>query len=241
MSDKITTIENTDMHKEPVQQEAAQAESVCPAGEEKKRRFTRSRLLALLAMLCLLATLSAGTMAYFRVENTAWNVITTGGIEMKLIERRAAADGETDFPEEGVDDMAPGAAQSKIVAVENTGNDRNGTANSIYARIRITKAIQPAEGVKEKLDPENVVLDIDNMNWTEKDGYYYFTGMLEEDLNPGELPPGAKTPPLFNTATLKASVGNEYKNSVITVKVRAEGVQAKNNGDSALTAIGWPD
>ena len=35
-------------------------------------------------------------------------------------------------------------------------------------------------------------------------------------------------------------MGNEYQNAEATVDVTAQAVQTANNGDSALTAKGWP-
>ena len=50
-------------------------------------------------IVCCIAILTAGTLAYFNAEETAVNVITTGNLSMKLHEE--AEDGKP-FPSEGV-------------------------------------------------------------------------------------------------------------------------------------------
>ena len=249
---EIKKIENTteETQMEPVQEETAQAESaseaVCETAEtapeaeqtEKttKGRFRRSRLFALLVALCVLATISAGTMAYFRVEDTSYNVITTGGVEIELVETQVDEDGNvSEFPGK-VEGVMPGQKVSKIVSIKNTGTEANGKDHPVFARMKLDVQIVDEKNDATTLDVENVVLEIDTANWLTRDpddGYYYYA----RALGPGEI-----TEPLLKNVTLKPHVGNEYMNATITIGVQAEAVQAENNDEGGvLGAAGWPE
>lgn len=68
-----------------------------------------------------------GTLAYFTSENTAHNVITSGGVNIEVVEKTQGKDGVlVDFPKEGVRGVMPGSDVSKIVSVKNTGESEAG-------------------------------------------------------------------------------------------------------------------
>lgn len=114
---------------------------------------------------------------------------------------------------------------AKIVQVKNTG------ANDAYIRVSVEKAIELAQGVEGEADLTLVSLDLNTMNWTEKDGYYYYNGPLAPD---------ASTEPLFTHVTFDTAMGNQYQGSRALVDVKAYAVQSDNNGATALLAQGWP-
>ncbi|MDY3026890.1 MAG: TasA family protein [Candidatus Faecivicinus sp.] len=172
-------------------------------------------------IVCCIAILTAGTLAYFNAEETAVNVITTGNLSMKLHEE--AEDGKP-FPSEGVFGVMPDTDVAKKAYVENTGSV------DMYVRIAIEKEIQ-GESDRE-LGFENITLDLNTADWTEQDGYYYYNRALK---------PGEKTEPLFTMVRFDKEMGNEYMNARLTIKVNAQAVQSRNNTDSALTAAGWPE
>lgn len=184
----------------------------------KKRLFV-----AALACICITA-LAGGTLAYYTAENTAHNVITTGGIDIALQEW-ADTDKTTPFPEDGVNDVMPGTSVTKIVEVKNTG------ANDAYIRVKVDKSIDLAgEGTP---DLSLLALDMNQADWTAgEDGYYYYN----EVLAPGEV-----TAPLFTTVSFDTGMDNLYQNSAAEVDVAAYAVQADNNGDTVLEAQGWPE
>ena len=63
-----------------------------------------------------------------------------------------------------------------------------------------------------------------------EDGWYYL-----------EAPLTSNTPVFALTSvTFNKTMGNEYQGATATVDIVAEAVQKDNNGDSALTAKGWP-
>lgn len=183
----------------------------------------RKLLVGALGCICLSA-LAGGTLAYYTAENTAHNVITTGGIDI-AVQEWADEDKTTPFPENGVNDVMPGTAVTKIVEVQNTG------ANDAYIRIKVDKSITLAGEGEPDLDL--LTLDFNDTDWTTgEDGYYYYN----EILAPGEV-----TEPLFTTVSFDTGMNNLYQNSTAAVDVAAYAVQADNNGDTVLEAQGWPD
>ena len=181
------------------------------------------KIIALSTVLACLAIVASGTLAYFTAQETAHNVITSGGIDIALIEKADTGNGLADF--ENVDGVMPGAELSKIVTVQNTG------ASDAWVRVSVTKSITLASGVQGTPDLSLVVLDINNKDWTEQDGFYYYNSALK---------PGETTKPLFTTVTFAPQMGNEYQGSTANIDVQADAVQVANNGTSALTATGWP-
>lgn len=180
----------------------------------------KRKLLILSVLVICVATLAAGTLAYFTSEGTAHNVITTGGVDITLQEW---ADEGKKTPFEDLTGIMPGMTVTKIAEIKNTG------ASEAWVRVKVEKNIQlKGEG---EVNPDLVELALDTANWTEKDGYYYYN----KALKPGEV-----TAPVFSAVTFNASMGNEYQNATATVDVYAQAVQTANNGKTALNAQGWP-
>ena len=169
-----------------------------------------------------------GTLAYFTHEDTATNVITSGNIKIELQETALDKDGEVIPFEESQEkiDVMPAQSVSKIVKVQNTGD------NEAYVRISVEKLINLAEDVEGTPDPELVSMDFNTENWTEADGYYYYKLPLA---------PGETTEALFNNVTFAPEMGNMYQNSKATIIVNAQATQVKNNGEDVFKAGGWPE
>lgn len=184
--------------------------------------MNKKRIVLIAAVIACIALLAAGTTAYFTAEETQYNVITTGMLDMMLHEETT---GGEPWPEEGVFGVVPGVAVDKVVYVENTGSV------DFYARISLDRIITAAEGVTAELNFDHITLDIDTGNWTEKDGFYYYNRALA---------PGEETLPLFTTVKFAPEMGNEYMNAHVEIGVNAEAVQSRNNGEDALSATGWP-
>lgn len=191
---------------------------------EMKMFSRKKRRIALLAaIVSCLAVIASGTFAYFVAEETNYNVITTGSLAMDLIEE--TADGEP-WPENGVHGVMPGEFVDKVAYVKNTGDV------DFYARISLEKIITAAEGVTDELNFNGITLDINDGAWTERDGFYYYNAVLK---------PGEATEPLFTRVSFSGELGNEYMNARVQINVRAQAVQSRNNGGSALEASGWTD
>ena len=181
----------------------------------------KKKLLILsLAAICLAIT-AIGTLAYFTSEGTAHNVITTGGVEIAVQEW---ADEDKQTPFEDLEGIMPGMTVTKIAEIKNTG------ASDAWVRVKVEKNIQlQGEG---KPDTGLVELTLNTADWTEKDGYYYYTKVLK---------PGEVTAPIFTAVTFKPDMGNEYQKATATVNVSAQAVQTANNGATVMDAQGWPN
>ena len=178
------------------------------------------KLLILSVLAICIATLAAGTLAYFTSEGKAHNVITTGGVKIAVQEW---ADENKQTPFENLEGIMPGMTVTKIAEIKNTG------ASDAWVRVKVEKSIKlKGEGTP---DTGLVELALNTADWTEKDGYYYYT----KALKPGEV-----TVPVFTSVTFNATMGNEYQNATATVNVFAQAVQNANNGDTVMDAKGWP-
>lgn len=183
------------------------------------------KIVALCTVLACLSIVASGTLAYFTAQETAHNVITSGGVDIQLNEFSERGNEEL-VPWQDVDGVMPGAKVSKIVTVKNTG------ASDAWVRIKVDKTVILASDDKGK--PEVMKLDIKDAFWTEQDGYYYYNDPLA---------PGETTPPLFTTVTFDPEMGNEYQGSKAYIDVKADAVQVANNpveGNNVLDAQGWP-
>lgn len=181
----------------------------------------KRKLLILSVLAICIATLAAGTLAYFTSEGTAHNVITTGGVEIAVQEW---ADEDKQTPFEDLEGIMPGMTVTKIAEIKNTG------ASDAWIRVKVEKNIKlQGEGTS---DTSLVELTLNTADWTEKDGYYYYTKVLK---------PGEVTAPIFTAVTFKPDMGNEYQNATATVDVAAQAVQTANNGDTVMDAKGWPN
>ncbi|MCR4963724.1 MAG: SipW-dependent-type signal peptide-containing protein [Firmicutes bacterium] len=184
----------------------------------------KKAIAALIALICLLAFVLS-TWAYFTDEQRTRNYITTGEVAIEVHEY--ADDAMTvPFPTEGISGVMPGESVTKIVVVENTGS------SPAWIRVKADKAITLAQGVEGAPDTSLILLDIDTSAWSEQDGWYYLDTALE---------PGETTPPLFRHVEFDASMQNLYRNSKAEVSITAQAVQTANNGESAATALGWPE
>lgn len=185
----------------------------------------KKKLLAIaLAVMCL-SIAAYGTLAYFTASNTATNVVTAGNVEIELKETTAVDGQETPGEFEDLSGIVAGQEVSKIVQVENVGD------NPAYVRIEVEKTITLAEGMSGEVDLSLIQLDFNTADWVEKDGYYYY----KHPVAANEI-----TTPLFTTVTFEQDMDNLYQNSKATITVQAQAVQSQNNGSDVLNASGWP-
>lgn len=171
--------------------------------------------------------LASGTGAYFTAEEKVHNVITTGNVDIDLIEKTdfdSDGDGELD-DFENVSSVTPGTEVSKIVTVKNTGGQ------PAWVRIKVEKSITLADGVIGEIDESLISYDINTEYWIEQGDYYYYTEALA---------PGATTEPLFSKVSFAPEMGNLYQNCTVAIDVQAQATQVANNGTTVLEADGWP-
>ena len=193
----------------------------------KKKVFIASVFL-----LCL-AILAGTTMAYFTASDTAHNVITSGNVDIQLVEQQDRNGTLVDYPDVPITGIMPGESVSKIVSVRNIGS------GDAWVRIQVDKRMElnPAHaGNEETADPELMVLDINTDRWTEKDGWYYYKE---------PLPVGKSSEPLFRTVGFSMDMDNAYQEADMDIVVHAQAVQSKNNplpvGGDFSKIPGWPE
>ncbi len=179
------------------------------------------RCLALALAAMIVTLISQETLAYFTTVGKATNVVTSGDIELVIHER---TDQGTEFPAEGVY-VVPGDVVSKVVSVENV------SGHPFYLRVKLVYGINAQELPAE----DCFKLNIDETYWTYKDGWYYYTGIVQ---------PGEQTPAIFSHVEIVgAQVDNSYIGKTLSITVVAQAVQSENNpiqnGDTT-TVVGWP-
>ena len=180
----------------------------------------KRKLLILSVLAICVAMLAGGTLAFFTSEDKAHNVITTGGVEITLQEW---ADEAKTTPFKDLTGVMPNTTVTKIAEIRNTG------VSDAWVRVKVEKNIKlQGDGTP---DTGLVELKLNTVDWTEKDGYYYYNKILK----PGEI-----TAPVFTSVSFAADMGDEYQDAAATVDVFAQAVQIANNGDTVLTAQGWP-
>ena len=183
----------------------------------------KKRILCLTVLVICLATLATGTMAYFVAEETAYSVITTGCLYMEL--KQETADGQP-LPEETVMNVVPATAADQVAYVKNKGSV------PFFTRVVVEKKITPAEGSDAQLDAALVTLNINEDDWTEKNGFYFYKYILQ---------PGQETAPLYTEVGFAPEMGNAYMYAKVEIRVLAQAVQSANNGADATLALGWSE
>lgn len=183
----------------------------------------RKKIATVMVCLAVMALAVSGTMAYFTADSIATNVITSGNIDIDLIEMEKTSDGLKPFKnKEGV---MPGDKISKIVTVKNTGD------NEAYVRVQVEKMIALAGDAAGSADLSLLSCDINTADWTYSEGYYYYNKPLAAEQ---------ETSPLFTYVKFSSEMGNAYQGCKAQLDVNAQAVQVKNNGATVFDAAGWP-
>ena len=195
--------------------------------------MNKKKVLAVLAVVLCLSVLGDVTAAYFTAKDTAHNVITTGNVDIRIVEQQKVDDKLVPYPDGPIQGVMPGAEVSKIVTVRNTGS------GDAWVRVHLDRSFTLSPDAPEKLpagaDPMLMELDVNTAAW-EQDGewYYYRT----------PLAVGAGTEPLFESVTFAPEMGNAYQGATADIVVSAQAVQVKNNpkpqGGTYADIPGWP-
>ena len=194
----------------------------------------KKKFLVIAAIVICVSLLAAGTLAYFTDDAVTHNVITSSGVDISIEEWQEGEDGElVPYPTDPVDGVMPSADISKIVTIKNFDADA-------FVRAKYEITITNAEGKEMELTAEELakVISLANIgeSWAAKDpadGWMYY----EKALASGEV-----TEPLFTDVEFAgAEMGNEFQGCTVEIAIFAQGVQAANNGATALEAGGWPN
>lgn len=190
----------------------------------------KKKILYVAAVLLVLALAAGGTLAYFTSRTVVHNVITTGNIQIQLVEKTTQDGEEIDWPEGGITGVMPGTAVVKKVSVKNVGT------GDAWIRVKLTAQITAADGtdLTERAAEEGAVeYPLASQDWQlGEDGYYYY-------VNP--VASGASTSNLIEEVRFATTMGNVYQNCKVNLLVEAEAVQVANNGDTVQEAQGWPE
>lgn len=189
----------------------------------------KKKIFALAVIVIYLCIAAFGTAAFYTVDGTAHNIITSGGVDIALEEWHMTEEGLVEYPNEPIDIM-PGVKVSKIVKVK-------GLDEPAWLRVRYDYTVLAHDGkditdAREVLD-EIILIEPDAEHWTYRDGWWYYNESVEN----GEI-----TEPVFTEVEFSAEkLGNKYERASLIVTVTASAVQVANNGDNALDAAGWAE
>ena len=195
----------------------------------------KKKLFALAVLVIILAGTVTGTLAYYTAKTVAHNVITSGEIDIQLVEtiidktdsdKDGSTTDEVPYPTDPVGGIMPGEDHSKIVRIENVGT------NPAWVRMKVVVEINDR---KVDLSDEDSVLalDFNNTEWEKKGNYYYYKKALTSQGSAG-----SETVPLFTTVRFAGEeMDNDYQNAKIEISVQAEGIQYQNNTNYATA---WP-
>ena len=187
--------------------------------------MSKKKIIAMMALVIVIAILGTGTLAYFTTRVVTHNVITSGGVNIQLVETQDLdnnpATAETPYPTENLSGIMPGQKVSKIVRVQNLD------ANA-WVRAKVVITVKDSNG---NVLPEGVVtVNTNNDNWIPNGDWYYYKDYV---------PAGGKTEvPLFTQVTFAdVDMDNRYQNATVEISVDAEAIQYANNEEFATA---WP-
>lgn len=189
--------------------------------------INKRKALFFAAILLCIALLCIATYAYYLKTARARNVITTGKIDITIVEQQKVGDEFLPYPDDPISVM-PSTEVSKIVAVKCE-------EEKAYILMKYSVVFEDRKGKTLDLDTSVVEIIPTGKNWIEKDGWFYYNA----PLSAGEV-----TEPLFETVKFASlAMDNKYQKTVLTLRIHAQSVQFANNPapDGDITAVsGWP-
>lgn len=188
----------------------------------------RKKIFAIAIAAICFAVLTSTTLAYFTASDVAQNVITSGGIAIKVVEQQLVNGALQPYPSQSIQ-IEPGTTVSKIVSVANL-------EQPAWIRMCYTITVLDRDDKEMAVSGEElssvISIEPDAHNWTMKDGWWYYNGVVAS---------GEVTGPLFTQVHFSGpKMGNKYQECSIVIDVTAQAVQTANNGITALDAAGWP-
>ena len=188
----------------------------------------KKKILYIAAIIICLSLITGGTYAYYTTSDTARNVITSGGVDIAVVEQQLVNGVLQPYPNQPIQVM-PATTVSKIVSVQNT-------EQAAWVRMNFTLTVYDAEGKEMEIPADElakvIVIDPDATNWTQKDGWWYYNTAIKS---------GEMTKPLFEEVVFSGPyMDNKYQNCTVVIDVTAQAVQQANNGVTVWEALGWP-
>ena len=181
----------------------------------------RKKLVIAAAVVLVLSLSAYSTLAYLAAEETAHNVVTSGGVHITLLDKTR----------DGSAAVLPGSEASKVVAVA-----KDAGSADCWVRVKLEQKVTTPEGEMDPAQYEEKISFNLGENWVPgEEGWYYYNKVLTgSDV----------TTSLLDGVTFKGpDMGNEFKNSTYSITVQAQAVQAVHNDAGAngvLDVKGWP-
>lgn len=188
----------------------------------------KKKLLYIAVIVICLSLITGGTYAYFTAFDTTRNVITSGSVEVKVVEQQLVNGTLQPYPSQPIPVM-PATTVSKIVSVQSV-------EQAAWIRMNYTLTVYDADGKKMEIPADElvkvIVIDPDTANWTQKDGWWYYNTAIAS---------GETTKPLFEEVVFSGPhMDNKYQLCTVAINVTAQAVQQANNGTTVMDAAGWP-
>ncbi len=189
----------------------------------------KKKFLYIAAILICLSIITSGTLAYYTTSDTARNVITSGGVEVKVVEQQLVNGSLLPYPSQPIPVM-PATTVSKIVSVQST-------QQPAWVRMNYSLTVYNSNGEKMEISTEElnrvIVIETDDSNWTLKDGWWYYDTAIKS---------GETTKPLFEEVVFSGPhMDNKYQLCTVVIDVTAQAVQQANNGNTVWEALGWSE
>ncbi len=188
----------------------------------KRRIIAVAAVCALCALAVIMAAQTISSTAHTVKSN---NIMTFGSVTIQTLETTLSADGrEIAVPD--TETMSESAPSSRIVRVKNIGDEP--------AFIRVKLSITAANSQGGEVSADHLASYVfDDPSWVERDGWYYF----DSPLSPGQTTGALITAVQFDVREAQ----NIASDGMVHLDITAQGVQSKNNGESAFSAEGWPE
>ena len=188
----------------------------------------KKKILYIAIILLCLSIITGGTLAYYTTSDTARNVITSGGVDVKVVEQQLVNGSLQPYPNQPIPVM-PTTTVSKIVSVQSR-------SQAAWVRMNYTLTVYDAHGKEMDIPTEElnrvIVIEPDTANWIQKDGWWYYHTAIRS---------GETTKPLFEQVYFSGpDMDNKYQLCKVMIDVTAQAVQKANNGSSVMEALGWP-
>ena len=174
------------------------------------------KIIVLILSSILIVSLIGSSYAYFVKEATTSNVVTASNLQIELITQKQDGTITSDSLQ-----IMPGDSIDESAKIKNIGKE------DAWVRLSIT--------VNDELmvDDNVVILEgLNNSDWTYSNGYYYYNNKLSS---------GQTSSSVFEGIVISDKVGNEFAGKQMNLKINGQAVQAKNNGNSSLQALGWSE
>lgn len=185
------------------------------------------------AAVALVGTLAVGgTLAWFTDTETATNVVTTGHVDISVMEKDSAAGTYEEKNDSGLTldgKYVPNATVDKFVTVKNNNN-----SSKAWIRVKIEMPYSMNDAVLKGKNEKWIKNTADS-----SDEYYYYTDAVDANQSTGELITGIQLPNWGNDMTDQGTLNTETNKIVngINIEVIAEAVQADNIADTCVDAF----